>query len=94
MSARKCIHAQKPYSFQVFAHESSKVGGRGKNRGEDKDRNTEARRLMERKFAQQIENLSEEFNLSVLIVQLMKTKLYRVLVKGVSSTTVRESRMS
>ena len=81
------------YNLYVCQH-TSKVGGRGKNRGEDKDRNTEARRLMERKFAQQIENLSEEFNLSVLIVQLMKTKLYRVLVKGVSSTTVRESRMS
>ena len=43
---RKCVHAQKPYPAQAFAHESSKVGGRGK-------RETEARRLMERKTAQQ-----------------------------------------
>ena len=48
---------------------------------------------MERKVAQQIENLSEELKQG-LPVQLMKTKLYRVLVKGVSSTTVRESRLS
>ena len=89
MSARKCIRAQKPYSFQVFAHESSKVGGRGKNR-EDKDRNIQATRLMERKVARQIENLSEELKQG-LPVQLMKTKLYRVLVEGVSSTTVCES---
>ena len=27
MNARKCVHAQKPYSTQAFAHESSKVGG-------------------------------------------------------------------
>ena len=30
MNARKCVHAQKPYSCQAFAHESSKVGKRGK----------------------------------------------------------------
>ena len=30
MNARKCVHAQKPYPSQAFAHESSKVGGRGK----------------------------------------------------------------
>ena len=41
------VHAQKPYSCQAFAHESSKVGGRGKEIGK-----TEARRLMERKAAQ------------------------------------------
>ena len=27
MNARKCVHAQKPYPSQAFAHESSKVGG-------------------------------------------------------------------
>ena len=30
MNARKCVHAQKPCPSQAFAHESSKVGGRGK----------------------------------------------------------------
>ena len=29
MNARKCVHAQKPYPSQAFAHESSKVEGRG-----------------------------------------------------------------
>ena len=28
MNARKCVHAQKPYPSQAFAHESSKVGGK------------------------------------------------------------------
>ena len=28
MNARKCVLAQKPYSCQGFAHESSKVGRR------------------------------------------------------------------
>ena len=43
MNARKCVHAQKPYSFQIFAHESSKVGGKGKERKKDrKDRGQEA----------------------------------------------------
>ena len=56
MNARKCVIAQKPYSSQAFAHESSKVGGRGKR----KTGKTEARRLMERKAAQQNKNTSEE----------------------------------
>ena len=30
MNAGKRVHAQKPYPSQAFAHESSKVGGRGK----------------------------------------------------------------
>ena len=34
MNARKCVHAQKPYPTQAFAHESSKVGGRGKREEE------------------------------------------------------------
>ena len=41
MDARKCVHAQKPYPTQAFAHESSKVGGRGKKRGKEKQK-TEA----------------------------------------------------
>ena len=28
MNARKCVHAQKSYPSQAFAHESSKVRGR------------------------------------------------------------------
>ena len=56
MNARKCVHAQKPYFSQAFAHESSKVGGRGKR----ETGKTEARRLMERKVAQQNKNLPEE----------------------------------
>ena len=55
MNARKCVHAQKPCPSQAFAHESSKVGGRGRETGK-----TEARRLMERKAAQQNKNTSEE----------------------------------
>ena len=55
MNARKCVHAQKPCPSQAFAHESSKVGGK-RETGE-----TEARRLMERKAAQQKKkNTSEE----------------------------------
>ena len=42
MDARKCVHAQKPYPSQAFAHESSKVGGRGKREGDRKDRGQEA----------------------------------------------------
>ena len=34
MNARKCVHAQKPYPTEAFAHESSKVGGRGKREEE------------------------------------------------------------
>ena len=55
MNARKCVHAQKPYSFQAFAHESSKV--EGKETGKTV---SEARRLMERKAAQKNKNPSEE----------------------------------
>ena len=59
MNARKCVHAQKPCPSQAFAHESSKVGGRGKKRGRETGK-TEARRLMERKAAQQNKTSSEE----------------------------------
>ena len=41
INARKCIHAQKPYPSQAFAHESSKVGGRGKKK-DWKERGQEA----------------------------------------------------
>ena len=61
INARKCVHAQKPYSCQAFAHESSKVGGRGKR----ETGKTEARRLMERKAAQQNKNTSEELKQSL-----------------------------
>ena len=37
MNARKCVHAQKPYPSQAFAHESSKVEGRGKETGQETD---------------------------------------------------------
>ena len=40
MNARKCAHAQKSYPIQEFAHESSKVGRRGKR--DRKDRGQEA----------------------------------------------------
>ena len=59
MNARKCVHAQKPYPPQAVAHESSKFGRRGKKERK-RDRKTEARRLMERKAAQQNKNTSEE----------------------------------
>ena len=47
------VHAQKPYPSQAFVHESSKVGGRETGK-------TEARRMTERKAAQQNKNTSEE----------------------------------
>ena len=56
MNARKGVHAQKPYPSQAFRHESSKDGGRGKKRGRETGK-TEARRLMERKAAQQNKNI-------------------------------------
>ena len=60
MNARKCVHAQKPNTSQAFAHESSKIGGRGKREEERETGKTEARRLMENKAAQQNKNTSEE----------------------------------
>ena len=59
MNARKCVHAQKPDSYQEFAHESSKVGGRETEK-------TEAMRLMERKAAQQNKNKDEELKQGLL----------------------------
>ena len=38
MNARKCVHAQKPCPSQAVAHESSKVGGRGKREEERQER--------------------------------------------------------
>ena len=38
MNARKCVHAQKPYPTQAFAHESSKVGGTGTKEGKKQER--------------------------------------------------------
>ena len=56
MNARKYVHAQKPYPNQAFAHESSKVRGRGKR----ETGKTEARRLMEIMAAKQNKHTSEE----------------------------------
>ena len=56
MNARKCVHAQKPYPAQAFAHESSKVGGKERKKEEKQER----QRLMERKAVQQNKNISEE----------------------------------
>ena len=58
MNARKCVHAQNPYSCQAYAHESNKVRRRGKKRGRETGK-TEARRMMKRKAAQK-KKLSEE----------------------------------
>ena len=42
MTARKCVHAQKPYPSQAFTHESSKVGDDKKGKkGDKKDRETD-----------------------------------------------------
>ena len=59
MNASMRVHAQKPYSFQSFAHESSKVGGRGKKGGRETGK-TEARRQKRRKAAQQNKSLNKE----------------------------------
>ena len=42
MNARKCVPAPKPCSTQAFAHESSKVGGRGKRDGKDRGQDVES----------------------------------------------------
>ena len=52
MNARKSVHAQKPYSSQAYAHESSKVGGSEKKRETGKKA---ARRVIERKAAKKKE---------------------------------------
>ena len=56
MKARKCAHAQKPYSFSGI-REWIKQGLRKKKK---RGRETEASRLMKRKEAQQNKNLSKE----------------------------------
>ena len=61
VNARKCVHAQKHYPSQAFAHESSKDGGRGKR----ETGKTENSMLMERKAAQRNKNLSEELKQSL-----------------------------
>ena len=38
MNARKCVHAQKPYPSQAFAHESSKVGGKREEERQERQR--------------------------------------------------------
>ena len=38
MNARKCVHAQMPYPAEAVAHESSKVGSRGKGEEERQER--------------------------------------------------------
>ena len=43
MNARKCVHAQKPYPSQAFAHELNKGGGRGKREEEEKERKRKKR---------------------------------------------------
>ena len=61
MNARNCAHAQKPCPSQAFAHESSKVRGRGKTKKRGRETGkTEARRLMERLADQQNKNTSEK----------------------------------
>ena len=56
INARKCVHEQKPYPCQALAYESSKVGGRGKERKIDrKDRGQETDG---KKAAQQNKNRS------------------------------------
>ena len=74
MNAKKCAHAQKPYPAQAVAHESSKVGRRGKKRGRETGK-TEARRLMERKAAQQNKNTSEELKQGLPRHRLRLTKM-------------------
>ena len=44
MNARKCVHAQKPCPSQAFAHESSKVGGRGKRDRKDKGQEADGKK--------------------------------------------------
>ena len=56
MNATKCVNAQNPTSVRHSRMNQTKVGGKGKK----ETGKTEARRLMERKAAQQNKNLSEE----------------------------------
>ena len=78
MNARKCVHAQKPYTTQAFAHESSKVGRRGKR----ETGKTEVRKLMERMAAQQQKNISEELKKATynLLKKLKKCMLCKTVV--------------
>ena len=68
MNTRKYVHAQKPYHFQVFGHELSKVGRRKSDR---KDRGQGADR---KEAAQQNKNTFEELKQG-LPAQLRLTKL-------------------
>ena len=56
MNARKCVHAQKPYLSQ----DSRMNQARSEEKRKKREGVTEARRLMERKAAQQNKNTSEE----------------------------------
>ena len=40
MNTRKCVHAQKPYPSETFAHGMSKVERRGKREEERQERQT------------------------------------------------------
>ena len=43
MNARKCVHAQKPYPSQPFAHQASNsFEARSENEGDKRDRGQEA----------------------------------------------------
>ena len=44
MNARKCVHAQKPYSSQAFAHESSKAGEEKKRDRKDRDQEADGKK--------------------------------------------------
>ena len=67
MNARKCVHAQKPY---LVRHSRMNQARRGKR----ETGKTEARRLMERKAAQQNKNTSEELKQGLPRHRLRLTK--------------------
>ena len=57
-NAKNCVHAQKPYPTPAFSMNQAKSEEEEKR--EEETGKTEARRLMERKVAQQNKNTSEE----------------------------------
>ena len=56
LNVKRCLYAQKPYSCQAFAHESSRGGEKEKER---ETRKSEDRRRMERKAAPSSKELKQ-----------------------------------
>ena len=78
MNARKCVHAQKPYPLRQSGMNQARLEEEEKKKRGRETGKTEARRLIERKAAQQNKNTSEErlptVTTPTLLTQLRLTK--------------------